>query len=63
LDPITDLFSTMHVASVVQARLEATAPWGLIREAEEEAGLIRLPRRIRQPSSRTSVWFRVGIAG
>src|SRR5260370_11856958 len=27
----------MHVASVVQARLEATAPWGLIREAEEEA--------------------------
>src|SRR5207245_4482943 len=38
LDPITDLFNTMHVASVVQARLEATAPWGLIREAEEEAG-------------------------
>ena len=38
MDPITDLFNTMHVASVVQARLEATAPWGLIREAEEEAG-------------------------
>ena len=40
MDPITDLFHTMHVASVVQARLEATAPWGLIREAEdsEEAG-------------------------
>src|SRR5260370_36741997 len=37
LDPITDLFNTMHVASVVQARLEATAPWGLVREAEEEA--------------------------
>src|ERR1700676_3291809 len=28
----------MHVASVVKARLEATAPWGVIREAEEEAG-------------------------
>src|SRR6266568_9066899 len=35
LDPLTDLFNTMHVASVVQARLEATAPWGLIREAED----------------------------
>src|SRR5580700_1261133 len=35
LDPITDLFNTMHVASVVHARLEATAPWGLMREAEE----------------------------
>jgi len=35
LDPISDVFSTMHVASVVHARLEATAPWGLIREAED----------------------------
>ena len=35
MDPITDLFNTMHVASVVQARLEATAPWGLKREAED----------------------------
>src|ERR1700682_3511907 len=34
LDPITDLFNTMHVASVVHSRLEATAPWGLVREAE-----------------------------
>jgi AraC-like DNA-binding protein len=34
LDPITDLFNTMHVASVVHARLEATAPWGLMHEAE-----------------------------
>ncbi len=35
MDPLTDLFNTMHVASVVQARLEATAPWGLMREAED----------------------------
>jgi AraC-like DNA-binding protein len=35
LDPITDLFHTMHVASVVHARLEATAPWGLMRGAED----------------------------
>src|ERR1700682_1962261 len=34
LDPITDVFQTMHVAGVVHARLEATAPWGLAREAE-----------------------------
>ena len=35
MDPITDLFHTMHIASVVHARLEATAPWGLTHEAEE----------------------------
>ena len=35
MDPITDLFRTMHVASVVHARLEATAPWGLMRGAED----------------------------
>ena len=35
MDPITDVFKTMHVASVVHARLEATAPWGLMREAED----------------------------
>ena len=32
MDPITDVFNTMHVASVVHSRLEATAPWGLMRE-------------------------------
>jgi AraC-like DNA-binding protein len=35
LDPITDIFQTMHVAAVVHSRLEATAPWGLMREARE----------------------------
>jgi AraC-like DNA-binding protein len=34
VDPITDVFKTMHVASVVHARLEATAPWGLMHQAE-----------------------------
>src|ERR1700693_3693970 len=34
MDPITDVFNTMRVAGVVHARLEATAPWGLTREAE-----------------------------
>jgi AraC-like DNA-binding protein len=35
LDPITDILSTMHVAAVVHSRLEATAPWGLAREAKQ----------------------------
>ncbi len=33
MDPITDLFLTTQAASVVHARLEATAPWGLKRDA------------------------------
>lgn len=38
MDPITDLVQTMQVVSVVHARLEATAPWGLKREAEVAEG-------------------------
>jgi len=34
LDPITDLFQTMQIVGVVHARLEATAPWGLKRDAD-----------------------------
>jgi AraC-like DNA-binding protein len=34
VDPVTDIFRTMHVASVVHARLEVSAPWGLQREDE-----------------------------
>jgi AraC-like DNA-binding protein len=38
LDPITDIFRTMHVTAFGQHRLEATAPWGLIggKESEEK---------------------------
>lgn len=36
MDPITDIFSTLHVTAVVHSRLEATAPWGLMREAQIE---------------------------
>jgi AraC-like DNA-binding protein len=36
LDPITDLFQTMQVVSVVHARLEASAPWGLNTDAHVE---------------------------
>jgi len=38
LDPITDLFQTMQIVSVVHARLEATAPWGLKSDAEVAEG-------------------------
>jgi AraC-like DNA-binding protein len=34
LDPITDIFRTMHVTAFGQHRLEATAPWGLTQENE-----------------------------
>ena len=36
LDPITDIFRTMHVTAFGQHRLEATAPWGLIQAGREE---------------------------
>jgi AraC-like DNA-binding protein len=39
LDPITDLFQTMQIVGVVHGRLEATAPWGLKREAEVAEGI------------------------
>ena len=38
MDPLTDLFQTLHVANVVHARLDATAPWGLKQEAEASRG-------------------------
>jgi AraC-like DNA-binding protein len=36
LDPITDIFGTMHVTAFVRARLELTAPWGLLQESQTE---------------------------
>ena len=36
MDPITDIFRTMHVTAFGQHRLEATAPWGLIQENQTE---------------------------
>ncbi len=36
MDPITDIFRTMHVTAFGQHRLEATAPWGLIQEKQSE---------------------------
>ena len=36
MDPITDIFRTLHVTAFGQHRLEATAPWGLIQEKQTE---------------------------
>lgn len=36
MDALTDVFQSMQIVSVVQARLEATAPWGLKRAADAE---------------------------
>lgn len=35
MDPITDIFQTMHISGVVHSRLEASAPWGLKRQASD----------------------------
>ena len=35
MDPITDIFRTMQVRAAVHARLEATAPWGLVHVPAE----------------------------
>jgi len=36
LDPITDIFRTLHVTAFGLHRLEATAPWGLIEDKQIE---------------------------
>ncbi len=36
LDPISDIFKTMHITAFGQHRLEATAPWGLIQQNQAE---------------------------
>lgn len=39
MDPITDVFAAMHVASAVYGSLEATAPWGIRSDAGPYARL------------------------
>jgi AraC-like DNA-binding protein len=36
VDPISDIFRTMHITAFGQHRLEATAPWGLIQEKQAD---------------------------
>ncbi len=36
MDPITDIFRTMHATAFGQHRLEATAPWGLVQKQTDK---------------------------
>jgi AraC-like DNA-binding protein len=70
LDPITDIFRTMHVTAFGQHRLEATAPWGLRDEAKNEEEVTRAGKKISSTDlahfamlSRGNCWLSVeGIA-
>ena len=71
LDPISDVFRTLHVTAFGQQRLEATAPWGLRgggAQAEEKAsnaGKTNSPRDLAHFAmlSRGNCWLNVeGIA-
>ena len=46
MDPITDIFRTMHVTAFGQHRLEATAPWGLIQEGRTEGKVTASSKKI-----------------
>jgi AraC-like DNA-binding protein len=45
LDPISDIFKTMHVTAFGQHRLEATAPWGLIQDKRSEEEVTPLGKK------------------
>jgi hypothetical protein len=46
LDSITDIFKTMHVTAFGLHRLEATAPWGAVREKPKEESSIKSDKKI-----------------
>jgi AraC-like DNA-binding protein len=66
LDPITDIFRTLHVTAFGQHRLEATAPWGLIQEGQPKEK-ITFPEKKASPTdlshfamlSRGNCWLSV----
>ena len=67
LDPVTDMFRTMHVTAFGQHRLEATAPWGLMQEKRTEekltpSGQIDSPTDLAHYAmlSRGNCWLNVG---
>lgn len=70
MDPITDIFRTLQVTAVVHSRLEATAPWGLMREEHIEEKVTPSGKRISPTElahfgmvSRGNCWLSVeGIA-
>src|SRR5436853_3303419 len=66
LDPITDIFRTMHVTAFGLHRLEATAPWGVKQEKQTEEQVTPADKRISPTDlahfamlSRGSCWLSV----
>src|SRR5580700_2795848 len=67
LDPITDIFKTMHVTAFGLHRLEATAPWGVKQENQAEEKVASSGKKM-SPSdlahfamlSRGNCWLSVG---
>jgi len=70
LDPITDIFRTMHVTAFGLHRLEATAPWGIKQENQTEEKVTRSDTKMSPTDlahfamlSRGNCWLSVeGIA-
>src|SRR5260370_27007444 len=68
LDPITDIFRTMHVTAFVLHRLEATAPWGLIQDKQTEEKVTPADKKISPTDlppfamlSRGNCWLSVEV--
>ncbi|MFZ0305841.1 MAG: AraC family transcriptional regulator [Terracidiphilus sp.] len=66
MDPITDIFRTMHVTAFGQHRLEASAPWGLIGGQQAEEKVTRSVKKTPSPDlahfamlSRGNCWLNV----
>jgi AraC-like DNA-binding protein len=66
VDPISDIFKTMHITAFGQHRLEATAPWGLIHGKQPEKWIPASGRKIPQTDvvhfamlSRGNCWLTV----
>ena len=69
MDPITDIFRTLHVTAFGLHRLEATAPWGVKQENQAEEKVTpsgkKTPQQIWRFAilSRGNCWLSVeGIA-
>ena len=63
LDPITDIFRTMHVTAFGLHRLEATAPWGVKQDNHAEEEVMPSEKRLPQQIWHTSPCFRAVTAG
>lgn len=66
MDPITDIFRTLHVTAFGQHRLEATAPWGLSGGKESEEKSTPSDKKVSPPDvahfamlSRGNCWLSV----